>query len=207
LRTMVEGVMRLEKDDVLVLLGDYIDRGPDSPGVLDYLLALLATGYTVRPLMGNHEEMLLRAATDPFMRNLWLGNGGDLTLRQFGVDSSAKIPRHYLDFLAGLPRILTTADYVFVHAGLDFQADDPLQETSEDFMLWERSWRARPEKIGGRALVCGHTMMPLAEIRASLQNPAIFLDNGCFAAGEPGYGSLVALNLDTLELLVQANCE
>jgi len=74
-------------------------------------------------------------------------------------------------------------------------------------MLWERSWRARPEKIGGRALVCGHTMMPLAEIRASLQNPAIFLDNGCFAAGEPGYGSLVALNLDTLELLVQANCE
>jgi len=199
--------VRLEKDDVLFLLGDYIDRGPDSPGVLEYLLTLLAAGYAIRPLMGNHEEMALRAASDPFMRKIWLNNGGDQTLRQFGIDSSAKIPRNYLDFMAGLPRILTTDDYVFVHAGLDFQTDDPLHDTSEDFMLWERDWCARPEKLAGKTMVCGHTMTPLAEIRASLHRPAIFLDNGCYYTGVRGYGSLVALNLDSRELLVQENCE
>ena len=207
LRTLVEEVLRLEKDDGLFLLGDYIDRGPDSPGVLEYLLSLLAAGYDVRPLMGNHEEMLRRAASDPFVRKIWLGNGGDLTLQQFGVDSSAQIPRRYLDFMAGLPHLLTTDDYVFVHAGLDFLTDNPVTDTTEDFMLWERNWNFLPEKLAGKTLVCGHTITPLVEIRASLQSPAIFLDNGCFAKGEAGYGSLVALNLDTRKLLVQENCD
>ena len=207
LRTLVEEVLRLEKNDGLFLLGDYIDRGPDSPGVLEYLLSLLAAGYDVRPLMGNHEEMLRRAASDPFVRKIWLGNGGDLTLQQFGVDSSAQIPRRYLDFMAGLPHLLTTDDYVFVHAGLDFLTDNPVTDTTEDFMLWERNWDVVPEKLAGRTLVCGHTITPLVEIQASRHSQAIFLDNGCFAKGETGYGSLVALNLDTRKLLVQENCE
>ena len=64
-----------------------------------------------------------------------------------------------------------------------------------------------PENIGGRTMVCGHTVTPMFEIRKSLETPWIRLDNGCFDKGHLGYGSLVALNLDTRELLVQENCE
>lgn len=74
-------------------------------------------------------------------------------------------------------------------------------------MLWARSERLQPENIGGRTLVCGHTMTPLFEIRTSLTTSAIRLDNGCYDRGHIGYGSLVALNLNTRELLVQENCE
>lgn len=74
-------------------------------------------------------------------------------------------------------------------------------------MLWSRYKRAQPQNIGGRTLVCGHTVTPLLEIRQSLATSVIRLDNGCHDKGHLGYGSLVALNLETRELLVQENCE
>lgn len=209
LRRMVEEVLNLGRDDTLFLLGDYIDRGPDSRGVLDYLMTLWNDDYDIRPLMGNHEEMAVGAASGAVGRDLWYGNGGSISVEQFGVDSPEDIPRRYLDFMSRLPRILVEKDYVFVHAGLNFLARDPISETDPSFMLWERDYRFQPGKIGGRTLVCGHTMTSLAEIRTSLDlcKPVICLDNGCWSRGEIGFGNLVALNLDTRELLVLGNCE
>lgn len=209
LKAMVEDVLRLEADDTLFLLGDYIDRGPDSKGVLDYLLQLKwERACDIRPLMGNHEELCLKAAGgDPQARDIWYGNGGGLSMQQFGVERPEDIPKRYLDFMATMPRILTEPDYVLVHAGLDFAAADPIRDTSPQFMIWARSERVQPKNIAGRTLVCGHTMKPFFAIRESLSTPVIHLDNGCFDKGHMGYGSLVALNLDTRELLVQENCE
>jgi serine/threonine protein phosphatase 1 len=70
LKKMMEDVLLLEHEDMLFLMGDYIDRGPDSKGVLDYILQLLESGYDIRPLLGNHEEMMLIAATNPAARRL-----------------------------------------------------------------------------------------------------------------------------------------
>jgi serine/threonine protein phosphatase 1 len=210
LRIMVEDVIRLGSDDTLFMLGDYIDRGPDSKGVLDYLTHLiLEKDYDVRPLRGNHEQMCLDAVSEPAARDLWYGNWGLQTVRQFGVNGPEEIPKRYLDFMAAMPLIRTTMehDYVFVHAGLDFRAADPIWDTSPQFMLWERDFRIQPEKLKGHTLVCGHTMTPLFEIRASLDKPVICLDNGCYDKGHIGFGNLVALNLDTRELLVVENCE
>ena len=209
LRTMVEEVLRLGEDDTLFLLGDYIDRGPDSKGVLDYLLHLMwDKDYDIRPIMGNHEQMCLDAVSDSAARDLWYGNWGLLTLQQFGVSEPKEIPKRYLDFMAAMPRILTTEhDYVLVHAGLNFRTADPILDTSPQDMLWERDHRVAPEKLGGRTVLCGHVITPLFEIRASLDQPIICLDNGCFYKGHMSYGNLVALNLATRELLVQANCE
>jgi serine/threonine protein phosphatase 1 len=207
LQKMVENVLQLKPDDTLYLLGDYIDRGPDSIGVLDYLLKLRESGFDIRPLRGNHEEMLLYAVADPTSRNMWYGNGGWGTLKQLGIDSPEAIPQRYIGFLNSLPYLIITEDYVFVHAGLDFQADNPLQDTPPQFMLWSRDRLVNPSNIGNRTLVTGHTVMPLFAIQGSLSTHHITLDNGCYDKGELSCGALVALNLDTRELLVQENIE
>lgn len=205
---LVEEQIRLEQDDTLYLLGDYIDRGPDSKGVVEYLMRLWQADYDIRPLMGNHEEMLLQAAAgDNEARRLWFNNEGWATMRQFGAVTPADVPQRYLDFLAMLPRILITNDYVLVHAGLDFRTADPIRETSPHHLLWERDYQSDPAKLHGRTLVCGHSIMPLFAIREALTSQHICLDNGCFDKGHIGLGSLVALQLDTRELLVQQNCD
>lgn len=208
LRAMLEEVIQLGPDDVLYLLGDYIDRGPDSKGVLEYLMRLWDEDYDIRPLLGNHEEMLLQAAAgDEEARRMWFSNGGRGTMQQLGAETPAEIPQRYIKFLAMLPRILTTDDYVLVHAGLDFRTADPIHDTSPTAMLWERDYRVDAWKLAGRTMICGHTVRPLFEIKESLQSQYICLDNGCYDKGHIGHGSLVALNLDTRELLVVENCE
>lgn len=209
LQTLIEEVVRPEPHDAIFLLGDYIDRGPDSKGVLDYLISLFQRDdIFVFPLMGNHEELCLKAAAgDTVARSIWYGNGGYNTLQSFGVESPQEISHEYLDFMAAMRRMHVADDYVLVHAGLDFATEDPIHDTAPEFMLWTRSERVQPQSLNGRTLVCGHTVTPLFEIRKSLATSVIRLDNGCYDKGHMGYGSLVALNLDTRELLVQENCE
>jgi serine/threonine protein phosphatase 1 len=207
LRKMVEELLHLEPSDLLFLLGDYIDRGPDSKGVLDYFLQLLEAGYNILPLLGNHDEMLLHAAVDPTACSLWYGNGGWQTLKDFGVETPEEIPQSYLNFFASLPLMYLLDDYVLVHAGLDFRKTDPITESTSHDLLWAREFRIDPAKLAGRTLITGHTRTPLFEIRESLTSSHIKLDNGCYDKGEIGYGALVCLNLDTRELLVQENIE
>jgi serine/threonine protein phosphatase 1 len=208
LRKLVEDIIQLERRDTLILLGDYIDRGPDSKGVLDYLLHLMEARYCIKPLLGNHEEMLLNAvAGGGTERRLWTGNGGLGTLEQFGVLYPQNIPQLYIDFLSSLPSILVDDQHVFVHAGLDFRTADPIHDTSPHDLLWIRDIRPDRAKINGKTLVCGHSQTMLFEILNSLSNPVIYLDNGCFSKRELGFGSLVALNLESRELVVVVNCE
>ncbi|MBV5340796.1 MAG: serine/threonine protein phosphatase [Deltaproteobacteria bacterium] len=204
---MVEDVLLLTPEDTLYLLGDYIDRGPDSIGALDYLLHLKDSGFDIQPIRGNHEEMLLDAVSAPEARSIWYSNGGWGTLRELGIDSPENIPLRYLDFLADLPYIIATGNYVFVHAGLNFQTNNPLLDTSPQFMLWSRDCQVNSAKIDGRTLVTGHTVTPLYAIKESLATSHICLDNGCYDKGEISCGALVALNLETRELLVQENIE
>lgn len=207
LKKMVEERLLLEPEDMLFLMGDYIDRGPDSKGVLDYMLQLLESGYDIHPLRGNHEDMLLNAAEDLAARGLWYGNGGWGTMREFGVETPKEIPQRYLDFLFSLPFMYLLDDYVLVHAGLDFRKVDPITESTPQDLLWARDYKADPAKLAGRTLITGHTRTPLFEIKESLATNHIRLDNGCYSKGEIGYGALVALNLDARELLVQKNID
>jgi serine/threonine protein phosphatase 1 len=204
---MVEDVLQLDPSDSLFLMGDYIDRGQDSKGVLDYLIQLSEAGYNILPLLGNHEEMLLNAATDPAAHSLWYGNGGWQTMREFGVATPEEIPQRYIDFLASLSSMYLLDDYVLVHAGLDFSKDVPLFESASQALLWSRDYKADPVKLDGRILVTGHSKTPLFEIKKSLTSNHMRLDNGCYCKREIGYGALVCLDLDTRELFVQENVE
>ena len=204
-------VIHLQKEDTLHLLGDYIDRGPNSKGVIDTIIGLQRDGYDVRPVMGNHESLLIKFIESGLYDDLcaWLDIGGWATLKSYGVEHPEDIPVEHLSFIKDLPLCFTTETHVFVHAGLNFCLFDPLNETSQKFMLWSRINRGvEPDKIGGRIVIAGHTVRSINVIVESLKSDFIQLDNGCYMGGAfQGKGNLVALELSTGELFVQENID
>jgi serine/threonine protein phosphatase 1 len=207
LRHLIFEVVRLKKHDTLYLLGDMIDRGLDSKGVIDTIIELQTSGYDVRAIRGNHEQLLLTYMLDPRYENLaiWLANGGDATLQSYGVDTPEELVE-LLRFLNSLPLYRTTDSHIFVHAGMDFKRDDPF--SGEDAILWKRGGDVNEAKLNGRVLVSGHTPQSLLQIRRSLGRPHIRLDNGCVQGGpKPRLGNLVALELESGVLHVQENIE
>lgn len=204
-RHLLSAVIRLEMEDTLYLLGDYIDRGPDSKGVIDTVLELHAYGYDVRPIRGNHEQMLLASIYAPTYENLseWLENGGYATLKSYGVNHPEELGQH-VHVLYSFPSYRITDSHIFVHAGLDFTLDDPLSYHGEMAMFSKRGGDVVEAKLNGRVLVSGHTPLPLYAIRKSLQTSHIRLDNGCvYGDALPEMGNLVALELESGELFVQ----
>lgn len=203
-------VIGLERTDTLYLLGDYIDRGPDSRGVIETILQLQKDAFDVRPIRGNHEEMMFLAIRSGVFEDLleWLENGGNATLKCYGVQHPQDIPNDHLDFLEGLPYYQISEHYVFVHAGLDFSIEDPFSVAGRIKMLWDRSGLVSPKKIGGRTLCSGHCTKKLDYIRKSLNTKHIRLDNGCvYGTGIEGKGNLVAVHLETKKLIIQENID
>ena len=206
-RRLIFEVVCLNTSDKLYLLGDMIDRGPDSKGVMETIFELQGCGYDIRPIRGNHEQMLLTYIQEPHYKNLtrWFANGGDATLQSYGVTTPEELDE-LVGYLDALPLCQMTDSQIFVHAGLDFSLDDPL--TGEEAMLWKRGGDVDEAKLHGRVLVSGHTPVPLSEIRNLLGTSHIRLDNGCVQAGPlPELGNLVALELESGVLHVQENIE
>lgn len=208
-RCLVEDIIKLKKEDTLYLLGDYVDRGPDSKGVIDYIIELKDKGYQVRTLRGNHEKLFLDSMEDSETYSLFLHNGGFETLASFEIRNPSHLEKKYLDFFNELEYYIETDRFFLVHAGFDFTRNDFLENQYD--MLWIRRWHhtINKEALKGKFIVHGHTPIPLAEIQAMLpmkQYPVIDIDGGCFVK-KPGFGYLCALNLTTMELLCQERIE
>lgn len=201
----------LERSDILYLLGDYIDRGPDSRGVVKTIIEFQKDGFDLRPIRGNHEEMILLAIRSGVEEDLseWFENGGCETIASYCVDHPKDIPSDHLAFLEGLPYYRMLPQYLFVHAGLNFSLDDPLSVAGRVAMLWTRDSKVNSKKIGGRTLVTGHTTQTLDAISKSLTTKHILTDNGCHLGTEftEGKGNLVAVHLDTGVLIIQPNID
>jgi len=191
--------------DRLYLLGDLIDRGPDSKGVLDTIINLREAGFVVRPIRGNHEDMLLRnlSGEHDIWSQHWLKAFGEKTLQSFGIREVGELPERYVHLLMPLPLLELEDDYVLVHAGLAFNSRNPLRDSRPDNMLWHESGKPDRKLLGGRVTVTGHKFHPLRQIEASLLTDRIFLDNGAFTGMLPELGNLVALDLDRNKLVVQ----
>lgn len=149
------------KTDRLIFLGDYIDRGPCSYEVVDYLLELKKQQENIIFLKGNHEEMFENylAGVDRFA---YLSNGGRQT-----IDSYARhgykpgkdlIPKEHMTFFKHLDLFHETDNYIFVHAGL--KEKKPLQAQTQDDLLWIRQKFIKSKYDFGKQVVFGHT--PLA---------------------------------------------
>lgn len=173
-------------DDELFLLGDYIDRGPDSQGVIDYIWELEAEGHKVVCLRGNHEQMLLDYHFKKHQRYEWVPAYSELI--------------RTMEWMNKLPYYYETPGYILVHAGLDFLNGDPFADKEE--MLWIRYWYGDIDRkwLGDRTIVHGHTPARMLEVKQEIKfmesTQVICIDTGCSQRVE-GMGYLTIFNLDT----------
>jgi serine/threonine protein phosphatase 1 len=186
---------QMPKGRPLLFLGDYIDRGPESWGVVERLMQREREGLCVL-LCGNHEDMLLDALSGayPEAEDDWLLNGGDATLRSYGAASVRRltelIPEAHLRFYRQLREHWETEQYVYVHAGIRAGGPD---RTDRQTKLWLRV--APGEPFGyGKTVVCGHT-----PYSSPLRGPDwINIDTGC---GKLPGAPLTALLLPEMEII------
>lgn len=171
------------KEDQLFLLGDFIDRGFNSKGVIDHILDLQNAGYTIYCLKGNHEQMLTNSILHSKDTSLWLHHGGKETLSSFGVNDIYDIPKKYISWMEELLMFYEYENYIFVHAGLNFDIPNPLEGLHS--MLWIRAWYRdiNYEWLKNRIIVHGHTPSSKQEIEENFQSldyiQAIDIDAGC----------------------------
>lgn len=196
------------KGDELYLLGDYIDRGPDSKGVIDYIMTLLEADNNIICLKGNHEQLLLEALADGNNNKRWVNNGGIQTLMSYESKTVRDLPEKHLEFYQKLPFYVTNDDFIFVHGGLNFTIKSPLKDGYS--MIWERAWYDKVDYnwLGKKTIVHGHTPATKEEIedmgRFVKLNQYINIDCGCYVAQRrQDMGFLTAFNLDTHELTFQ----
>ncbi|MGM0589005.1 MAG: metallophosphoesterase family protein [Bacteroidota bacterium] len=184
-----------------IFVGDYIDRGPDSKGVVDLVLDY-GKQYDTVTLRGNHEQMMLDAHQTG-NTSLWLSNGGSATLKSYDAPyNKLELPSNHFHFYRNTKFYHQTEDYVFVHAGLppDMTVAEALADESvyEDF-LWQRSHLHLPEVPWEKTVVFGHT--PQAE--PLIKSQRIGIDTGCVYKHLSGMGKLTAVLLPEREFVFQ----
>ncbi len=167
----------VSSSDTLVFLGDYIDRGFDSKGVIDQILDA-SERYQVITLRGNHEIMMLDARLDEpgyVSTKEWLFFGGEETLASYNTNGAEewrnKVPVNHWEFLKRTKSYYEAGPYIFVHAGLE--RGIPLNEQSETSLFWKHP--REPENYADdKLLICGHTSQKNGEIRK--YNNTVFID-------------------------------
>ena len=206
-RYLLENEWQITPDDVLYLLGDYIDRGPASREVVDYILNLQEKGYTVYTLMGNHEDMMLAAKEDDLQFRNWLINGADTTLESFGVSHPEHLHQDYKEFFQGLTFYYELTNSFLVHAGFNFSRDDPFSDYPS--MLWIRDFTVDSAQLKEKFMIHGHTPVSPQHIQQAIDRRELNMniDTGCVFNHIPGLGFLCGLNLDTFETRFVKNIE
>ncbi len=197
---LVEEQIQLRKEDKLILLGDYIDRGLQSKEVIDYIISLQNEGFDIVALTGNHEVMLLDAFEDEGNILLWLLNGGGRTLKSFGVESIKSLAPKYLRFFKSLPFYYAFGNYLFVHAGFNDGATDPFQDRYS--MVWESSLSYSHPLLSGKTIIHAHRPIPLGYCFRQIEDncKVINIDTGCVYKDSADYGVLTAIELTSKKL-------
>ena len=201
-------VIDIKVTDEIYCVGDYIDRGPDSKGVIDLILFLNNQGFKIHTLRGNHEQMMLDAFNGGAPYYKWLANGGDATMNSFKVNSMQDIDSQYYNFLQQTLYYIEIQDYILVHAALNFTNDNLFED--KEAMLWERDIKIDKQKLNGRIMVHGHTPEPFNIIMSQLNQPdisVIDIDGGCVYKGKPGMGNLFALDFAGKKLISVDNID
>src|SRR5258706_895552 len=178
---------------IIVYLGDYIDRGADSKGVIERLLARPPNGFAARHLKGNHDQSLLDFLDDPSHYRMWKDYGARETLLSYGVmpprgesdtvlakardDLASALPDSHLEFVRALELSVIIGDYFFVHAGV--RPGLPLAKQSPQDLMWIREEFLTSSSNFGKVVVHGHSPSQLPVKRPN----RIGVDTGAYATG------------------------
>jgi calcineurin-like phosphoesterase family protein len=180
--------------NVVVYLGDYIDRGEASPAVIDLLLDEPLPSFQSVHLKGNHEDTMLRFLADTAIGASWMLYGGADTVASYGIrpppftggagelervqrELRARLPERHHRFLAGLRLFHEEGDYLFAHAGV--RPNVPLDRQQEEDLLWIRDEFLLSDAEFGKIIVHGHTITEQPDV----QRNRIGIDTGAFASG------------------------
>ncbi len=187
--------MRPAGPPIVIFLGDYVDRGPNSDKVLDMLMSGRPVGFERRFLRGNHEQIMLAFMEDPMSTRAWTVQGGAETLMAYGVRPPAPmnateeewlataealraaVPPAHVAFLKGLERYVAFGDYAFVHAGID--AHRPLEEQVDEDLYWARERFIASRRPFSHRVVHGHTPVD----KPYVDHRRIDVDTGAYASG------------------------
>lgn len=163
-----------------VFLGDYIDRGPDSSGAVRHIMDLQSRlPDRVVVLKGNHEDVALSVVDGMASADHWLSQGGEATLRSYGVASPRDLPREHVDWMRLLPLSHDDGRRFFVHAGID--PDKPLAAQGDHDLIWIREPFLSDHRDYGRLIVHGHT--PVTSGAPDLRSNRLNVDTGAVYGG------------------------
>ena len=217
LKQLIENGIQPSKEDKLYFLGDYIDRGPDGKGVIDYIMSLQENGYKIDYLIGNHEYYCMNSFEKDQHRFLFKSNiqkeweryGAKATLASFGVRHPRDIDPKYIEWMKKGKYFIELDKFILVHAGMNFNIQDPFDDTMS--MLWVRDFKVDTSKIGGKKIIHGHVPVEHSLIQLFLDSGGydfIALDNGVYYRDQKvGFGNLMALELNSMELIAQPNVD
>jgi serine/threonine protein phosphatase 1 len=189
-RIAADLVTRPVRDSVLIHVGDYVDRGPDSAGVLWLLSGAIAPQVTRRiDLMGNHEVMMLDTLVQRSKQaaDVWMNNGGSATLASYGAPALAgtpisdwrrAVPQDHLDWMGNLDLTHREGDYLFVHAGI--RPGKPIRQQNRNDVLWIREPFLSNREQRDFVVVHGHTPTKEPEVFAN----RIGIDTGAAMGGK-----------------------
>ena len=188
----------IQKDDLVVFLGDYVDRGPDSKGVIDWLIEN-SKNYHFEFIKGNHDLMMEKAKMSREWLIEWLYIGGTQTLDSYQIgdepDWAKKVDRSHWDFLASCKPYLEKEPYIFVHAGLE--AGKALEEQNDYHLFWKKYETPKPYNPRNK-VICGHTSRKKGKI-------ANFGHTICIDTYAYGGKWLTCLNVETNEYIKANN--
>ncbi|WP_395750607.1 metallophosphoesterase family protein [Prosthecobacter sp.] len=175
--THLLNVIKPQQDDTLVLLGDYVDRGPDSCGVIERILKLKQETHLVC-LRGNHEEMFLHAYDPNKDLNFWGSCEGDETLLSYKAHGLRSIPETHWELLRTTDLYHETEDCIFVHANVE--PDLPMESQDESTLLWQHI-KHPPRHFSEKLIICGHTPQP--DGLPAHMGTAVCIDSGIYRTG------------------------
>jgi serine/threonine protein phosphatase 1 len=173
------GVVQPTSGDTVVVLGDVVDRGPDSRACIDRLLELRQSLQLVH-LMGNHEEMMLDSAGDGGWLSSWLGFGGIETLQSYGRPPRFEdVPEEHWEFLRSARDSYASDREIFVHSNLE--PNTPLDRQIPEWLRWQRLRGDERPDCSGKRVICGHTSLPNGV--PGILDGWVDIDTWCYGGG------------------------
>jgi serine/threonine protein phosphatase 1 len=198
----------LQKNDQLFFVGDYINKGPDSKGVLDMLIKLKKKNKNVYFIKGNNESYFYKTLKKSDERILKLARRYEVEDLFKYEGSKFSLRKRYRKFLKSTCNYIESDGFYVVHAGFDFKSEIPFYDTYS--MLWMRNFKANKKLQGFKPVIHGHKITSIKQIKKAVENEKYDLpiDNGCVLGNKnKNYGRLVCLNFTDNKLIEQKNIE